>query len=266
MTVPASKEPAEPDLLVSSDPNFRPTAVDVGPDGAIYVADWQNPIIGHMQHHIRDPNRDHQHGRIYRLTYEDRPLLKQPPIAGQSVDKLLDLLKEPEDGVRTLAKIELGKHDPAEVITALNHWLTTITADADHQHEMAEALWVHQWMNVVDEDLLDRQLHALDPHARAPPSASSAIGAIAFPMRCHYSKTLSTIPAPASASKRSAPSVSSTIRRPSKSPLKRSIILPTITSITASRKPSASSNQSGANPSWMAPPSPLPITPAWSIS
>src|SRR6266542_3291378 len=68
-------ETLEP-LISSSDPNFRPSAVNVGPDGAIYFCDWHNPIIGHMQHHIRDPNRDHQHGRIYRITYQGRALLK----------------------------------------------------------------------------------------------------------------------------------------------------------------------------------------------
>ncbi|MDQ3440472.1 MAG: GDSL-type esterase/lipase family protein, partial [Planctomycetota bacterium] len=57
------------DLLSSEDPNFRPTAVTVGPDGALYFADWSNAIIGHMQHHLRDPNRDQQHGRLYRITY-----------------------------------------------------------------------------------------------------------------------------------------------------------------------------------------------------
>jgi glucose/arabinose dehydrogenase len=62
-------------LVESSDPNFRPIAIATGPDGAIYFADWHQAIIGHMQHHLRDPNRDHRHGRIYRLTYEGRPLL-----------------------------------------------------------------------------------------------------------------------------------------------------------------------------------------------
>jgi len=99
------------DLISSSDPNFRPTAVNVGPDGAIYFSDWQNPIIGHMQHHLRDPNRDHDHGRIYRITYEGRPLMKPVAIDGQPVPVLLELLKQPENRTRELAKIELGKHE-----------------------------------------------------------------------------------------------------------------------------------------------------------
>src|SRR4029078_9093002 len=68
------------DLISSSHPNFRPICISTGPDGAIYFADWHNPIIGHMQHHLRDPNRDHAHGRIYRMTYEGRPLTQAPKI------------------------------------------------------------------------------------------------------------------------------------------------------------------------------------------
>ena len=29
---------------------------EIGPDGALYFTDWQNPIIGHMQHNLRDPS------------------------------------------------------------------------------------------------------------------------------------------------------------------------------------------------------------------
>jgi glucose/arabinose dehydrogenase len=66
--------PVEP-LLKSSDPNFRPVALQFGPDGALYVVDWFNPLVGHMQHSLRDPNRDHNHGRIWRITYPKRPLV-----------------------------------------------------------------------------------------------------------------------------------------------------------------------------------------------
>ena len=156
------------DLVKSDDPNFRPVAVDVAPDGSIYFLDWSNQLIGHMQHHIRDPHRDHAHGRIYRITYEGRPLLKPAKIDGQPVDKLLDLLKEPENNVRTRAKIELGKHRAGEVIPALKKWTAKLDAkDKNYEHNMLEALWVHQWLNVVDEDLLKRILRSPDYHARA---------------------------------------------------------------------------------------------------
>jgi glucose/arabinose dehydrogenase/lysophospholipase L1-like esterase len=157
-----------PDLLSSSDPNFRPTALATGPDGALYIADWSNAIIGHMQHHIRDPNRDHTHGRIYRLTYEGRPLSKPPKIDGQPIPALLELLKEPEDQTRTLAKIELDKHDSKEVIAATKAWVASLKSDdPDVEHHVTEALWVHQWHDAVDVELLNRVLASPEPRARA---------------------------------------------------------------------------------------------------
>lgn len=157
----------EPPLVQSDDPNFRPTGAGVAPDGSIYFLDWHNPIIGHMQHHIRDPNRDHTHGRIYRITYEGRPPEKPAKIAGEPIEKLLDLLKEPEDGVRTRAKIEIGAHDAKEVIAAVDKWAKQFDpAKVEDQHKLAEALWVHQWMNVVNEDLLKQMLKSPEPRAR----------------------------------------------------------------------------------------------------
>jgi glucose/arabinose dehydrogenase/azurin/lysophospholipase L1-like esterase len=155
-------------LISSTDPNFRPICISVGPDGALYFCDWANNIIGHMQHHLRDPNRDHEHGRIYRITYEGRPLLKPKKIDGQSIPALLELLKEHEDGVRELAKIELGKHDSARVIAATKKWAASLDkSDTNYEHHMMEALWVHQWHNVVDLDLLKNRLASPDPRARA---------------------------------------------------------------------------------------------------
>jgi glucose/arabinose dehydrogenase len=149
-------------------PNFRPIAAGVAPDGSLYFLDWAKPLIGHMQHHIRDPNRDKSHGRIYRMTYEGRPLLKPAKIDGEPIAKLLDLLKEPEDDVRTRAKIELGKHDPAKVLAALKKWTASLDPkDKAYEHSMLEALWVHQWHNVVNEELLKRMLRSPDYHARA---------------------------------------------------------------------------------------------------
>jgi glucose/arabinose dehydrogenase/azurin len=161
-------ETIEPPLVSSTDPNFRPVAVDVAPDGSVYFLDWHNPIIGHMQHHLRDPSRDHLHGRIYRITYPARPLLEPSPIAGQPVEALLELLKSHENNIRTRAKIELGARDTAEVIAATERWARQFGARvlAD-QHALTEALWVHQWHNVVNESLLRQLLGSPEPRARA---------------------------------------------------------------------------------------------------
>jgi hypothetical protein len=158
---------AEP-LLQSSDENFRPVDAEVGADGALYVADWQNPIIGHMQHNLRDTSRDRLHGRIYRVTYPGRPLLQPARIAGQPIPRLLDLLKEPEDRVRYRAKIELSGRDTKEVVAALQPWMNALDPkDSKYEHHMLEALWVQQWHNRVDEALLKRMLRSIDPLARA---------------------------------------------------------------------------------------------------
>ncbi len=63
-------------ILSSSDPNFRPVDLELAPDGSMYFIDWQNPIIGHLQHNLRDPSRDRTHGRVYRVTAKNRPLIK----------------------------------------------------------------------------------------------------------------------------------------------------------------------------------------------
>jgi len=155
-------------ILSSSDPNFRPSDIRIGPDGAIYFADWHNPIIGHMQHNLRDPSRDRTHGRIYRVTYEGRPLLHPVQIAGAPLDKLLDVLKEPEDRVRYRARIELSGRDTNQVSAALEKWIGTLDKhDPHYEHHLLEALWAHQSHNIVNDGLLRRMLPSPDFHARA---------------------------------------------------------------------------------------------------
>ncbi|MEM7236074.1 MAG: PVC-type heme-binding CxxCH protein, partial [Planctomycetota bacterium] len=79
-------------ILQSTDPNFRPTDVEVGSDGALYVSDWCNVLIGHMQHNMRDPNRDAKHGRIYRVTAKGRPLMKPLKLKGKPIPEVLSAL------------------------------------------------------------------------------------------------------------------------------------------------------------------------------
>ncbi len=155
------------DLLVSSDKNFRPTDVEFGADGALYVSDWHNIIIGHMQHNIRDPNRNHTHGRIYRMIAKGRPLQKNVKIAGASLDQLMENLEHAIDGVRYRTRIELSGRDTKDVIAACKKWLQKFDpANKEHAHHLLEALWVHQQHNVRDGKLLGMVLNSPEPHAQ----------------------------------------------------------------------------------------------------
>jgi mono/diheme cytochrome c family protein/lysophospholipase L1-like esterase/glucose/arabinose dehydrogenase len=154
-------------FLFSDDRNFRPTDAKFGSDGALYVADWQNAIIGHMQHNIRDPERDKKHGRIFRMVCEDRPLQAPVAIHGQPVAALLENLKHPVDGVRERTRAELSGRDPAEVIAALREWGRKFDPKkAEHAHPLLEALWIHQQYNERDNVLLEVLLESPEPHAR----------------------------------------------------------------------------------------------------
>ncbi len=75
---------------------FRPIDVKLGPDGAIYIADWYNPIIQHGEVDFRDPRRDHTHGRIWRIAAKDRPLLPYQNLYEASTEELLEIVKGDE--------------------------------------------------------------------------------------------------------------------------------------------------------------------------
>ena len=156
-----------PDFLRSDDKNFRPSDMVFGADGALYIADWQNIIIGHMQHNIRDPKRDKKHGRIYRMVYKGNQLSKNVPIDAQPLDKLMKNLEHPVDDVRHRTRVELSERDSREVIAACRKWIETLDpTKSEDALSMLEALWVHQQFNVRDMKLLNTVLESPDPHVR----------------------------------------------------------------------------------------------------
>ena len=155
-------------IIESADENFRPVDAEIGADGALYVADWQNPIIGHMQHNLRDTSprprpRPHLSHHLQRPAgaqanadrrRADRPAARSP--------------KEPEDRVRYRAKIELSGRNSNDVLTALTAWMSRLDKGSPQdEHLMMEALWVQQRHNRVDPALLKRMLRSSDPWARA---------------------------------------------------------------------------------------------------
>ena len=151
------------DFLASIHRAFRPIDVKMGPDGAIYIADWYNPIIQHGEVDFRDPRRDHVHGRIWRVTFKDRPLVKKPDIPGASVDKLLGMLTADEDWTRHFVKRELRHRGAGEVLGKLDAWAAKVKTDA----EKLEALWTYQSLNRLNPTLLEDLFASKDSRYRA---------------------------------------------------------------------------------------------------
>lgn len=156
------------DLVVSEDRNFRPVDMEFAPDGSLYLIDWHNILIGHMQHNARDPLRDHSHGRVYRITYPSRPLVTPAQIDGAPIETLLDNLKLPEYRTRYRTRRELRGRSAAEVLPKLTAWVAKLDKnDSRYEHHLLEGLWVSWGMNKVDQTLLKRVLKSPDFHARA---------------------------------------------------------------------------------------------------
>ncbi|MFC4874202.1 PVC-type heme-binding CxxCH protein [Negadavirga shengliensis] len=156
------------DLLWTDHIAFRPVDITMGPDGAIYVADWYNPIIQHGEVDFHDPRRDQQHGRIWRIAAKNAERIKIPNLAGATVRELLDALKLPEDWTRLQAKQLLKNQSRDQVIPQLQQWINSLDKnDIEYEHHLLEALWVYQSLDKVEEGLLNRLLSARNPKARA---------------------------------------------------------------------------------------------------
>ena len=151
------------DLFVSEDLNFRPVDLEFAPDGSLYIVDWQNALIGHMQHSARDPLRDHEHGRIYRMTHPGRPLVEPAKVDGASIAELLENLKLHEYRTRYRTRRELRGRDAAEVVPAAVAWAAK---QSDDRHKL-EALWVTWGADNVDVALLEELLQSEDHKIRS---------------------------------------------------------------------------------------------------
>ena len=123
-------------------PVVPPGRYQDGPDGAIYVVDWYNPIIDHGEVDFHHPLRDKSHGRIWRLTATGRDLVERPAIVEASNGELFDHLKVPEQYTRTQANRELVRRgiSAAAVDAAVDCLDAT---DPEYDHHRLEALWLY---------------------------------------------------------------------------------------------------------------------------
>ncbi len=152
------------DLIDSPDNFFRPIDPQIGPDGAVWFGDWCNALIGHMQYSQRDPNRDHVHGRIYRLVYKNRPLLTPVLQHGKTIDELLGQLEEYEQRTRYRARRELRSRPKEEVLAAVDRWLSSGNPSPN---KLCEGLWLQESLRQIDPALVQRILASDNFNARA---------------------------------------------------------------------------------------------------
>ena len=135
----------QPEILTSDHVAFRPIDARMGPDGALYIADWYNPIIQHGEVDFRDPRRDRGHGRIWRVSFPDRPLDRWPDFASLTSDQLIDLLEAPSLAVRQFARQQLWQVPAAQSAALRDRLLQWSRRAADPQQRSArqlEYLWI----------------------------------------------------------------------------------------------------------------------------
>jgi putative heme-binding domain-containing protein len=155
-----------PELVKTTHVGFRPVDVKMGPDGAIYIADWYNPIIQHGEVDFRDERRDHAHGRIWRITAKGRPTLPRPKLVAASTPELLEQLKSPEAWTRHFAKRVLKERGP-EILAPLRAWMASLPQDASQEQPRLEGLWLLGAFDQTDPPALESLLASSDHRIRA---------------------------------------------------------------------------------------------------
>jgi putative heme-binding domain-containing protein len=159
-------------ILVSTDQNFRPTDVEIGGDGALYVSDWCNVLIGHMQHNIRDPNRDHAHGRIYRVTHKGSPLMKPAKMKGKPISEVCENFFSLANSVRYRARLELSGRATDDIVAQVAAFASGLNPSnaskgRNEAQALLECLWVFEEHRIPTMPLLKKVLQADEPRIRA---------------------------------------------------------------------------------------------------
>ncbi|GGM76899.1 hypothetical protein GCM10010967_05610 [Dyadobacter beijingensis] len=157
-STPSSKK--EEPFLVSKDPWFRPVDIKVGPDGALYIADFYNRIIGHYEVALNHPGRDRVSGRIWKVAYKGNKPHENLPVTDWSkatIGQLLQGLRHPQLNTRLKVADRLVDTWREKAVGPLRGLLNADTDPATHAH----ALWILHRLGVLDDGSLD---HALAHH------------------------------------------------------------------------------------------------------
>lgn len=147
------------EAVVSTDSRwFRPVDIKVGPDGAVYIADWHDIRLSHLS---PNDNWNRSGGRIYRLRAGRTAPLPPFDLARLDNQELIERLAHPNKWFREQARrIIADRRNPAMVPA-----LKKLLADAKGQLAL-EALWAVNLSGGFDDSFAARQLRHADPYVR----------------------------------------------------------------------------------------------------
>jgi putative heme-binding domain, Pirellula/Verrucomicrobium type len=146
-----------PDFLICDDPWFRPVDLHLGPDGAMYVADFYNRIIAHYEVPLEHPGRDRERGRIWRIVYRGTNAASTAAAGARfdlthaSARELIRELASPNITRRMFAMNELvDRVGPAAIAPTKKMMADKKSTPYQRMH----GLWVLHRLNGLDEKIL----------------------------------------------------------------------------------------------------------------
>lgn len=145
---------SEVDFIKSEDPWFRPVNIKLGPDGALYVADFYNAIIGHYEVALDHPKRDKQRGRIWRIAYKGNKNEKAD-LSAMTAEELIKKLDADNLPVRMLATDQLTDRIGSGAIDALK---ATLADASTTPRKYVHAMWALHRLNALDDETLKTSL------------------------------------------------------------------------------------------------------------
>ena len=166
-----------PDLLKCKDEWFRPVNIEFGPDGCLYIADWYNKIVSHNEVSTDHPDRDREHGRIWRIRHESQKPLAVPNVAeAKSEDLLSHLTKGNTIWEKRAAWHQIVDRQARELLPQLKEIILKQSAPKDVR---ILALWSFEELGDFDKSVLQKAMADPDSDLRR-----EAIRALAsFPAR-----------------------------------------------------------------------------------
>ena len=161
------------DFIACDDPWFRPVNLQIGPDGALYIADFYNRIIGHYEVPLDHPGRDRERGRIWRVVYTGKGVENAPQTApatnidvhAANLAELLELLADSNLTVRTHATHELVDRVGPPAVEPLQALLASPQSTAPAR---VHAMWALERLNGLPPELVEKLAHDADTRGPRP--------------------------------------------------------------------------------------------------